>query len=477
MAHPDPVGFPLPGEKDRSPQIRCDSLQRRDGVTAENVDAVVAPVPELARRVDVETDCTVCRRRPPVPDRTGGPPLTGSEKRFSRLRCRQQQIHRMNSMLAFDDGRCREVVIGGAFDHSRAAASAGGDFHRDGRPLGIPGARREVKTDRIRFPVGRNDEPDFLGLAGGNLAERDRRTQRDRRTCRNRRQRRNRRRRLVRYPGRDRRCEFIRQIDPDPVLARHRHGADPDLLAPGGLPRVPAVQVQPAPGRHVLVRRDRQVQLLLPLPRQNGSVGVDHQARGGRSPDHRPRQPRPGRRGVDPPRHDLRPVPARLRIPQDDPFHVVHPGHGRMLSARSLAAISVPVQPQVQIVQDRAGNGVRRGFVPGHHQVETAGALGHLDVLEGELSLLQLGNRTAADPAVRPVPVQDAGARRRLAQPVLRLQRPRPAGVGRGEGLGSVQPRVRPDRTRHQSRTRQRRMFPVLRGRIQQQGGYPCRRG
>ena len=89
-------------------------------------------------------------------------------------------------------------------------------------------------------------------------------------------------------------------------------------------------------------------------------------------------------------------------------------------------------------------------------------------------SLCSSGNRTAADPAVGPVPVQDAGARRRLAQPVLRLQRPRPAG-GWSRGRPRERPaRVRPDRTRHQSRTRQRRMFPVLRAASSSRAATPA---
>ena len=45
-----------------------------------------------------------------------------------------------------------------------------------------------------------------------------------------------------------------------------------------------------------------------------------------------------------------------------------------MLPARSRSAIAVLVQPQVQIVQNRAADGVGRRFVPGHHEVEAAGA-------------------------------------------------------------------------------------------------------
>ena len=296
VAHPDSISLSLLGEEDRSPQIRCDSLQRRDGVSAENVDAVVAPFPELTRRVEVETDCTVCRRRPPVPDRTGGPTLTGAEQRVSRIRCRQQQVHRLEALLAFDEGRSGEIVVDRALRRLGAAGPAGRKLHRGGGPLGIPGARREVEADGTRLRDGRNDEPDFLILAGGNLAERDRRTQRDRRTCGNRRRRRNRRHRFVRCRGTDRCPEFVGQIDPNPILARHGHGMDPELLAPGSLPGLPAIQVQPAPGGHVLVHGHRDGQILLPFAHQEGPVGVDHQAWGGRAPDHRPRQGRPGRR-------------------------------------------------------------------------------------------------------------------------------------------------------------------------------------
>ena len=273
-----------------------------------------------------------------------------------------------------------------------------------------------------------------------------------------------------------RRIEFTRQIHRQPIRAGQVHGVDPHLVAAGWASRVPAVDVEPGSGRHVGVRAQGQGQFLFPAAFEGAAVSVDPQVGGGGAPDHRPGQRRSRRGGVDAVGRHLGPVDAWMWISEDDPLHVVHPGRRNMLPAGDGPAIAVPVEPQVEIVQHGAGDGVGGRLVPGHHQVEAAGAFRHQDVLIGVLAVPQLGDRATAAPAVGSIPVEHGGSGRHLAQSVLGMQPSRPVGVGGGEHRGGLQPGVRPDGAGHQPSPGQCGLLPEGGDRIHQQGGHPGRR-
>ena len=206
----------------------------------------------------------------------------------------------------------------------------------------------------------------------------------------------------------------------------------------------------------------------------------DPQVRGGCAPDHRPRQCRPGemlcRRAAPTPSPDTCPARGFLRM-----IHSTLSTRDAedLLSTRSRPAVAVPIQPQVQIVQDRAGYGVRRRLVPGHHQVEAAGALRHLDVLVA--CTPPAATRKSAPPPIQP-PVSSRlrtlVRAETLPSPYCACSGPGAAGVGGGEGVRSIQPSD-PAGSRRPSVSGpcQRRVFPVLRGRIHQQGGHSRHRG
>ena len=251
---------------------------------------------------------------------------------------------------------------------------------------------------------------------------------------------------------------------------------DPHLVAAGWASRVPAVDVETGSGGHVGVRAQGQGQFLFRAAPEGAAVGLDPQVGGGGAPDYRPGQRRPRRGRVDAVGRHLGPVDAWSRISEDDPLHVVHPGRRNMLPAGDGPAIGLPVEPQVEIVQHGAGDGVGRRLVPGQHQVEAAGALRHQDVLIGVLAVPQLGDRSPAAPAVGSIPVEHGGSGRHLAQSVPGMQPSRPAGVGRWEGRGVLQPGIRPDGGGHQASPGQCGLLPEGGDRIHQQGGHPGHR-
>ena len=341
------------------------------------------------------------------------------------------------------------------------------DRHRR-RPR-VPGARAKEEARQARFPAVGNPQLDFPGLPNRDFAERDRRAQGNgggldgflSRKCRD-----------LGF----RRIEFTRQIHRQSVLAGHLHGVDPHLVAAGRASGIPAVDVEPGSGGHVGVRAQGQGQFLFPIAFDGAAAGGDPQVGGGGPPDHRPGQRRPRRGGVDAVSRHLRPVEPGLRISEDDPLHVVHARRRNMLAAGDRAAIAVPVEPQVEIVQHGAADGVGGRLVPGQHQVESAGALRHQDVLKGVLALPRLGDRGAAAPTVGSIPVEHAGSGRNLAQSVPGMQCSRPAGVGCREGRGGLEPGVRPDGAGHQPGTGQRGLLTEGGDRIHQQGGHPGHR-
>ena len=254
-----------------------------------------------------------------------------------------------------------------------------------------------------RLPGVGNPQLDFPGLPNRDFAERDRRPQRDgggldrflSRKCRN-----------LGF----RRLELTRQLHRQSILAGNLRGVDPHLVAAGWASRVPAVDVETGSGGHVGVRAQGQGQFLFRAAPEGAAVGLDPQVGGGGAPDYRPGQRRPRRGRVDAVGRHLGPVDAWSRISEDDPLHVVHPGRRNMLSAGDGPAIGLPVEPQVEIVQHGAGDGVGRRLVPGQHQVEAAGALRHQDVLIGVLAVPQLGDRSPAAPAVGSIPVEHGGS-------------------------------------------------------------------
>ena len=145
----------------------------------------------------------------------------------------------------------------------------------------------KVETSRVHLPVVRNYKLDFLGLPDGHFTERNRRTKRDWR------------RPAECLPCRNRQTQFIRQIHRYSILARHVHGFDTNIVTAGRIPGLAAIDVQPRPGGHVLIRTQRQSQLVFLVSFEDILIGGDPETRGGCAPYHRPRQRRPGRRGVD----------------------------------------------------------------------------------------------------------------------------------------------------------------------------------
>ena len=202
------------------------------------------------------------------------------------------------------------------------------------------------------------------------------------------------------------------------------------------------------------------------------AIGADLQRRRGGTSDHRPSQGRPGRCAINAVGNHLDPVGAGRRIADDDPLRVVLAGSGGMLAAGADAAIAASVQPQVQIVQHGAAQGVRRGLVPSQHQVEAAGVRRHFDILPSVFAVARFGDRAAAHPAIRLIAIQHAGASRHLAQPELSLQGARSVGVAGGEPGRHMQPSIWLDGAGHQPRPHQGRLLFVRGRRIHQQGDY-----
>ena len=239
--------------------------------------------------------------------------------------------------------------------------------------------------------------------------------------------------------------------------------------------------MQPRSGSNVFVRSEADGQFSFLIPILNFHeflVHGDLQIRRRGAPDRRPGERCARWIGVDTGCRHLRPVHPRCRIGDDDPLDVVHTGCGFILSARFRRAIAAVIEPQVEIVQHRAGDGVGRRLVPGQHQVQAARAVGHVDVHPAVFAVLEFRNCAGAFPAAGLVLIENAGAGGHLAEPVLHLQLPRTCGIVGRVDIGVLHPGVGFDGAGHQARPGQRRPFAMCGSGIHQQCGHTshCRR-
>ena len=214
--------------------------------------------------------------------------------------------------------------------------------------------------------------------------------------------------------------------------------------------------------RHVGIHRQRERHAVLPIGRAPLPVHGDAKIRRGGAADDRPCQPGARGGGVDAMWRHARPVPAGCWILDDDPLDIVAARSGRVLAAGCRVAIGVLVQPEIEVVQYGAADRVGGRFVPRQDEIQAAGAFRHDDVLEAVAAAIQRRGRSAILPAIRPLALQHAGARRRLAEAVLCLQHARAFAVVGGEGAAGSEPCIRLDGAGHQPRPGQRRLLAVV---------------
>ena len=237
-----------------------------------------------------------------------------------------------------------------------------------------------------------------------------------------------------------------------------------------------AIHAQHRAGRDVAVCGDGQIDGERCAGGRGHALFGDGNGKPGRrwAADDRPRQPGARRLHSCVLRHHLQAIEAGDRIAQDEPLDVVAAGsRGRVAACRGLrlGAIGVPVHPQVQIVQHRLRQRIRRRLVPGQRDVQAASPFRHLDVLIAVFAIAEFQRRAAGRPAVRRIPAQHAGARRDLAQTVLVLQFSRAvAGVQRELG-GVVEEGVWPDGAGDEPGAHRRRLLAELWHRVHQQRG------
>ena len=438
-------------------RLRFDRFQRGDGIAPVDVDMHRLAV---GRAADAEAELAVGRRGPCVPSRRGRPPAGRlrvphlvarrvAPRRVARGRRAPrdlgltglggggQQVDVDRSVRAVDGARGGERVVRRR-SRRRRRRTRGPHRDREHRRIGVPRRRGEIQLHGALAAVA-DDESQLLGLAGADLAERQVGAE---------------------IPvGRDvRNAVFARALD-----GRQAHAA-----AVRRSERA-ALDAQPRAGGHVAVDRQLQRQLVTPAP-EALAVGAQAKVRRGRAAYHGPRQGGAGRGRVDAPRQHLGPVDAGRRVSDHDPLHVVAAGRRGMLAARGSSAVAVAVEPQVEVVQHLGGDDIGRRLVPRQHQVEAARAIGDDDVPVRVLAALQFGYRAAVGPAVRAVPVQHRGPGRRLAEPVPGVQGARTLRIVRRKPFRRVQPRIGPDGARHQARPSQRRLLPVRRHGVHQQG-------
>ena len=403
---------------------------------------------------DFEAKGAVRWRCPGVPDRPGRATPRGRERRFARFRSRGKKINGDGTLFSLDGrSRCECVVFrrhrGGRLVCGRSGTN---DRRRGDR---VPRARREFDEHGTGGRVG-NDEFDIPRRSGGNLPDRKRFALAGLRELIS-----------IRSHG------LFRQIDHQAVFPNRSHRFNLHVVARRRLGRVAAVEMHPDSRGHIGVCGQGQHDFVL-ARRQDIRIHVDVEVRAGVPPDHGPSQRRAGRFRVDPRRRHLGAPRSRRRIPNDDPFDVVHVRGRGVLPACRHWAVAALVEPQIQIVEDRAGDGVRRWLVPRHNEVEAARIRRHIDVDETVLAVRKDRHRAPARPAVGLITVEDSSACRRPAHAVLRLQGPGPTGVvGRENGFVG-QPRVGTYRARHEPRPRQRRLFAICRCRVQQQRRHAC---
>ena len=402
--------------------------------------------PELAVRRG--GPCVPCRRCRPArrrrPDRRGAPCLgiagalgrVSSDRRLARLRGGARQIQINRALGAPDGESAGEMVVCRRRDGGNAGIGVAG-LHRPHGGVCVPGRRSEIEPHRAAALVI-HEQLHFLRLPGADFAQLQ-----------------------VRSP------RPLGTAHVNPVLAAGLRRFQLDILAFAGVRA--AIGPQPHAGGHVGVGGKRQRE---PVAARGKFLAVGADAQSGRGPaaNDGPRQGRAGRPGVKLPRQYFRPVRAGRRIADHDPLHVVLAGHRGILAAVGRPAVGAAVEPQVQVVQNRVADRVRRRLVPAQHHVETARVFRHADVPERVFPATRFGSCAAVCPAVRPGPAEHAGSGRNPAQAVLRLQIAGAGGVVRREPSVGVEPGVGFDGAGHQSRPGQRRLVSKGRRRVHQQG-------
>ena len=260
----------------------------------------------------------------------------------------------------------------------------------------------------------------------------------------------------------------LRRRLPDAILPHHRLHLDV-RGAFGTVVRAATVCGNLHAGRHIGIHRQRERYAVLLLGNAPLPVHGEAKIRRGGAADDRPCQPGARGGGVDAMWRQACPVPAGCRVLDDDPLDIVAARSGRVLAAGCRVAIGVLVQPEIEVVQHGAADRVGGRFVPGQDEIQAAGAFRHDDVLEAVAAPIQRRGRGAVLPAVRPLALQHAGARRRLAEAELRLQHARSCAVVGGEGAAGIEPCIRLDGAGHQPRPGQRWLLSVVRNGVHQE--------
>ena len=326
---------------------------------------LVGEIVERARR-DAEAEYAGSRRRPRIPDGARSNALLRSQERLqpvvdqaarvgrlARLRRGQQQVELRSASFPAQHGCSGEVVVGRDVRHRRRRGIGlpDRDCHRSRSGACVPCRRGEVQVQVLRFFGTSEQQPHGLFLASGDFADGDA---------------------VAALPG-----QGALQV----VLAGSAAAPRQDLLdaraavrQAGRVVGAAAIDAQHRAGRDVAVCGDGQID------GERCAGGRGHALLGDgngkprrrRAADDRPRQP--GARRLHPRvlRHHLQAIEAGDRIAQDEPLDVVAAGsRGRVAACRGLrlGAIGVPVHPQVQIVQHRLRQRIRRWLVPGQRDV------------------------------------------------------------------------------------------------------------
>ena len=458
-------------ERHAAARSAVQARQRRQRIAFARLEQIhldlVREVVERARR-DAEAEDASSRRLPCVPDRPRANARLGKHevrqpvvdeaarvRRLARFRRGQQQVELLHASFAAQRGGGGEIIVGGNVRHGCRPGIGGADrdLHRRRSSACVPGRRGEVQAQVLRFVGASKQQPHLLLFADGHFADGDA---------------------VAGLAGQG----AFQVVFAGCVAAPRQNLLDASAAARHARRVVgaSAVDAQHRSGGHVAVGGHREIH------GERLSGGRGHALLGdgnGELGRRRAADDRPGERGarglqLGVLRHHLQAIRGRWRVAQNEPLHVVPAGARCRVAARRrlrFGAVRVAVHPQVQIVQQRLRQRVRRRFVPGHGDVQAACAFGHLDVLIAVFAVRKLQRRAAARPAVLGIPAQHAGARRHLAQAVLVLQCAWAiAGVQR-ELLGVVQKGVWPDGAGHEPGAHCGRLLAELRHRVHQQRG------